>query len=362
MAAATPELIALANQMVCVRVTDMRHVDLARYRFDLDLTFAALTADGGGHVYHRYGGRDAHDAESALSLASFTAFVRVTLEEHRARAGGPQAAVDGPPHTIEQLPSFRRRDAEKRVDCVHCHTVNDFEFREAVASGGWKRDQLWVYPDLARLGFEVERDDQQRVARVEPSSPAGRAGVAVGDRLLTLGGQGVRTRADVQWVLHHTDGKATELALELQHGEGRESGRPTETRNFSLALADGWKHADPREYAWRSYKWNLTPGPGFGGKPLDAQAKKALGLAPTAFAQEVGYLVTWGDKAATGRSAEAAGLKKGDILVAIAGQSDFESEDHFQAWFRLTQKPGETIALEVLRDGRKQTLKMKVVE
>src|SRR5262245_28361417 len=111
----------------------MRHVDLERYRFDCDLTFAALLMNADGTVYHRYGGRDWKDAESALSIPSLLAVLRGTLEEHAAYAKSPAPPALPPPRTLEKSESFARRDAEKRVDCVHCHTVGDFTYKDAVA-------------------------------------------------------------------------------------------------------------------------------------------------------------------------------------------------------------------------------------
>jgi len=356
LAAATPKIAELAKSFVCVRVTDLRSLDLARWRLDFDLTLSALVADPQGRVLHRYGGRDAASADSFLSLDSFTAFLEGALEraKQEASAGGGAPPMGAPRRTIEASPTFRKRDAEKRVDCVHCHTVNDFEWRDAVANGRVRPEQRWPFPDLARLGLEVERDRQRVVARVAPDGPAAKAGLEAGDRLDKAANQPLLTRADLQWALQQLPAGATTLALEATR-----DGKPL---HASLALADGWKECDAREYAWRPMKWNLEPAPGFGGKALDADAKKALGLAAGAWAMKVGYLVDWGEKAATGRSAAAAGLRKGDVIVAVAGESRFDDEAHFQAWFRLKQKAGTTVALDVLRDGKRTTLSMKIVE
>lgn len=356
MAAATPEIAELAKSFVCVRVTDLRSLDLARWRLDFDLTFSALVADPQGRVLHRYGGRDAASADSFLSLDSFHAFLEGALArvKQEAAAGGAAPPMGAPRRTIEASPSFKARDAEKRVDCVHCHTVNDFEWRDAEANGRVKPEQRWPFPDLARLGLEVERDRQRVVARVAADGPAAKAGLQAGDRLDQAAGQPLLTRADLQWALHQLPAGATKLELEATR-----DGKPLRA---SLALADGWKECDAREYAWRPMKWNLEPAPGFGGKALDGAAKQALGLPPEAWAVRVGYLVDWGEKAATGRSAAAAGLRKGDVVVSVAGESRFDDEQHFQAWFRLTQKAGTKVAIEVLRDGKRSTLSMAVVE
>jgi hypothetical protein len=351
------EIVEITRDFVCVRVVDMRPVDLTRFRFDFDLTFAALVADADGAVQHRYGGRDGKDAQSALSVASLGAFLRGSLEESKARApkGAEPGGTSSPkPRTIEDLPEFKKREAQKKIDCVHCHNVNDFEHRQAEASGSWKREQMWVYPDPARLGLEVERDDQQKVARVDAGSAAAKAGIAVGDRLKRANGASLLTRADLQWTLHGLPFAKAKLDLEIE--------RDGTTKTLSLALPDGWKAAPANEYAWRSYKWTLTPHPGFGGKTLSDDAKKKLGLKPSEFAMNVDYLVTWGDQQHTGQNAQKAGMRKDDVVLAVDGKSDFESNDHFQAWWRIAKKPGSMAEIVVLRDGKRQTIKMKVIE
>ena len=50
LAVATLRIAELAKSFVCVRVTDLRSLDLTRYRLDFDLTFSAFVADGEGRV------------------------------------------------------------------------------------------------------------------------------------------------------------------------------------------------------------------------------------------------------------------------------------------------------------------------
>jgi len=353
LAVATPEIEALASRFACVRVTNLRGFDLARYPLDFDLTFLAVTATADGRILHRYGGRNGRDPEAFLSLDSFASFLEASLATYRSLPPASSAAKAPDPRTIEASPSFRRKDAEKRVDCVHCHMIGDFRHRDDVAAGKFRPEQRFRFPDLARVGFEVERDRQSTVAAVAADGPAARAGLRVGDVIATAGGARIATRADLQWQLDRAPATATRLELEVMR-----DGQPA---TLALALGERWKECDAREYAWRPYKWNLEPAPGFGGKSLDSAEKRELGLPEDAWAMRVGYLVTWGERAVTGQAAQAAGLRKNDIVLSVAGESRFDGEDHFQAWFRFTQRVGTKIELVVLRDGRRRTLKMEVV-
>lgn len=332
----------------------MRKVDLARWRFDFDLTVAAILAEADGFVWHRYGGRSTGDPQSALSLQSLAMAMRGTLAERAERKALPRPMEDLRPRTIEDLPLFQRRDAEERADCVHCHMIHDFEYHEALAAGSFRREQIFIYPDPLRVGLEIDRDDQQKIESVTPDSPSARAGLEPDDRLVGANGQAVLTRADLQWVLHHLPFTECKLSVEIE----RDGAKLTKV----LALAEGWRVASALEYAWRPYKWNLPPQPGFGGGTLKEDRKKALGLQRGDFAVEIGYIVNWGDHSRFGRNAEKAGLRKGDVLLSAGGRSDFASEEHFQAWFRLEQTIGKSCELIVLRDGKRQTLQLPVIE
>ncbi len=44
------------------------------------------------------------------------------------------------------------------------------------------------------------------------------------------------------------------------------------------------------------------------------------------------------------------------------GERGFASHDHFQAWWRLSLRPGEVARLEVLRGGERRTVELIVIE
>jgi len=328
----------------------MRGVDLARYPFDFDLTFAALLMGADGHVYHRYGGRDERGADTWLGERSLERVLTATLAEHaRARPASPAPAARAP-LVLETVPAFVKRD---KGACIHCHSVFPAFYEEARAAGTWSEDQRWVYPPPGRIGLDLERDDQARIRAVRAGSPAALAGLEPGDRLVRAGTQELVSAADLMHVLHEFDAAGGKLALVVA--------RNGSERELSLALAAGWKRGTALEFSWRPFKWGFTPEPGFGGQALAPDEKARLGLAREAFAFRVTYLVTWGDNARYGEAARRAGLREGDVFLAVDGQRDFASLDHFHAWWRLEQRPGAEVTLELLRDGERRTLTLAVL-
>lgn len=346
-----PALIEAARGWVCVRVTDMRGVDLDRFAFDYDLTLAALLMHWDGTVWHRFGGRDHRSPTAWMSVPLLVRLLDDTLAEHGAHQ--PIDATPGARRTVDDYPAFRSKLAEGRIDCVHCHMVHDAWHASARAAGTWRKDDLWIWPEPERIGVTLDGDDPARIASVAGESAAARAGLAAGDRLERVGDQLVRTFADLQWVLHRAAAGATRLAVS-HHRDG-------ELHRTQLELGDGWKAGTPLSFSWRALKWNLEPEPGFGGPLLDAARRKELGLAPDAFAFRIDYLVTWGPKARTGEAARRAGLRKGDVVVAIDGRSDFASVDHFHAWVRLERAVGDRIAVRTLRDGETREVEVELV-
>lgn len=334
-----------------VKVTDLRDVDVANLRFDFDLTFAALLMHADGTVYHRYGSRGPDRADGYLSLTSLAALLRDTVPEHTAYDGAPQPPPQDPAQRAIDLPVLQQKLAKgQKIDCVHCHTVNDAEYPARRASRSWHADSPFVFPDPERIGITLDREQQNRVAAVAKDSAAAAAGLRAGDVLLALGGQrAARTFADVQWALDRWSGGDCELPLRYRRDDAEHA--------VALHLAAGWKRCDPADYAWRPYKWNLSPSAGFGGPALIAAQRRDLGLAGDRFAFRVGYIVDWGDRAERGEAVKAAGLKKGDIVVSFAGKDDFASVEHFHAWVALAHEVGEEVDFVVLRDGERRTLR-----
>lgn len=352
----TEELNTAAAPFVAVRVTDMRDVDLNLVQFDFDLTLAIVLMHADGTVYHRYGGRGKNGADEFTSVSSLAQLLRDTLVEHRAYERSPHPPERQPRLPALDLPALRQKAADgAKFDCVHCHTVHDAWHVDSVQRRAWRPEHAFVWPDPARIGLTLARERQTTVVAVSKASPAAQAGLQPGDELVAVGQQrSVRTFTDVQWALHVHPFAATPLPVRYR--------RAGELHDVALALADGWRRCPPEEYAWRPYKWNLSPSPGFGGQALTPAARAQLGLADAPFALRVQYLVDWGEHAARGRAAKAAGLRKGDVVVAFAGKRDFQSFDHFHAWVALTLTAGADTEIMVWRDGKERVLRYALPE
>ncbi|MBI3272639.1 MAG: PDZ domain-containing protein [Planctomycetes bacterium] len=328
-------------------------IDLNVYRFDYDLTFACLLMNADGTVYHIYGGRESESASGRLSMRPFLNVLRDTLGDHEEYQRNPSPPTSRPPRVVEAMPSMARRMRARRIDCVHCHTVYDMEREDLQAEGRFRADWVWKWPRPEKVGLRLDRDDPALVQEVVAGSAASRAGIAAGDRLSWFGGRRIRTEADVQWTLEDLPAEGAELPFEWKRVGESVAGR--------LALSPGWRIGDALDLAWRPLMWGVGPGPGFGGPPLPVEQKERFGLAAGSFAMLVDYLVDWGERPAQGKAARDAGLRKGDVLLSADGVSDFRSERHFQAWFRLTRKAGAVVELEVLRDGERRKLRLPVL-
>lgn len=331
----------------------MLGVDLSVFRFDYDLTFCSLLMNADGTTYHIYGGRDWKDPQSHLSIKSLIKVLNDTLIDHAAHKPVARKAKR---RVVEDLPPMKERIASgQKMECVHCHTVHDMQREHARNQKRFKRKDIWIYPNLDQIGLTLDRDDQTLITAVARNgSPAYVAGLRAGDRLIEIDARNIRTFGDAQQALHDASGRSTSLKVRWER-EGKQ-------RRGAIPLRSGWKEQSPEVFAWRPSKWPLSPKPGFGGRPLNADEKTKLGLPADEFAFKVRYIVTWGPNKYTGQNAHKAGIRKHDVVYSVCGRRDFKSMDHFHSWFRLTRKAGSTCEVLVLRGDKRITVKLPVLE
>src|SRR5262245_53883621 len=124
-----PEIKAIAERFVLLKVGNMRGLDLGLFDFDYDLTWAALIFDDQGNILGRFGGRDADTPGKYHALAG----LRYSLEQAWTRfERGEGKRSPAPGGKIEELPSAQRFSPKA---CFHCHNVAEFR-REQMQEAG----------------------------------------------------------------------------------------------------------------------------------------------------------------------------------------------------------------------------------
>jgi len=328
-----------------VRMTNMRGVDLRLFDFDYDLTWAAFFMNAQGGIYGRYGGRNEGEAEAHLSLAGLKYAMQRALEAHRRHPRRPAELVPLPSHEPDRPEQFRAAQRLKQGDCIHCHQV--YDFRREAFEGDWRKERVWVYPPPENLGLIMEVDQGDLVEQVVPGSPAAEAGLQSQDRLLWVKpGEGaepmsIASYADLQYALHRTPADAQHVLVAWQR-DGREL-------QGKLPLKEGWRKSD---ISWRGSMWGIAPRASVWGPDLSAEQKATLGLAPSRLAFRQGDYVP--------PQAAAAGVRAGDIVLGINGLELEMTMLQFNAYIRLNYEVGDTVTLNVIRDGKRLDVPLKL--
>lgn len=306
----------------------MRGVDLDRFDFDFDLTWMAFFLDGDLRVLGRYGGRDADSAESRVSLAGLRYAMERAVARHR--DGPAPVSTKRTPRTVEDFAATKRLSAKA---CVHCHQVYDLRRETLQAEGKWRLDELWVYPLPENVGLTLDVDRGDVVRRVAADSPAARAGLKAGDRVVSVEKQPIASFADLQYLLHRAPATGT-LAVAWTR-----DGKP---HTGDVALAAGWRKTD---ISWRWSLRGVDPPPWVQGPDLSASEKKALGLALGRLALEQSAFVS--------EPARQAGVRAGDVVLGVDGKMLDLTARQFGAHVRLTYKVGDRVVYHLLRDGKR---------
>lgn len=323
----------------------MKGVDLRTFQFDWDLTWHTFFLNANGAIYGRYGTRAGprNNQMTHISLASFKKSMQRALEVHRAYPANRAAlaAKRGPEpeyRVPEEAPALKKFAGPTTVaTCIHCHTAGENLLKARKAQNKLSVSDVWAYPLPDNIGLRMDQDDGLRVRSVTPDSPAASAGFAPGDELQSLNGQPLVSQADIQWVLHHAPLDA-ELSFALKRG--------ALSLDKTVRLAGNWKQ---RDKSWSDTAWGLRPGVQF--ELMPQSARKQAGLADGQMGLRVRYAF---------REAARAGLRTGDIVTAVDGQTNFKTEEHFLACIHLHESKPESVKLKVLRRGEPLELQLPI--
>ena len=347
------------DKFVCVRLVQANALDLALFQFDYDLTFAVFFLNADKTIYGRFGSRsDRKDAAKDISLDGFRKALTAALDLHKHYPANKASLAGKQPRssrfkTPEEFPSLAGKykptlDYEGKVvqSCMHCHQVRDAERR-------FFRDNkkpipdavLYPYPMPNAAGLSLDPKEKAKVTSVAAGSPAERAGVKVGDEVLSLEGQPILSIADVQWVLHNAGETAT-LNAQIH--------RKRKRIKLALDLAPDWRRRS--DIAWRTTTWDLRRMVA-GGMVLQdttAEERRAARLPENTLALRVNHVGEYGDHAVAKR----AGFKKDDILVSVDGQNSRLAESELFRYLLQRKMPGEKIPVTVLRNGERMNLEL----
>ena len=332
-----PEIRALAQEYVLLRIGNMRGVDLSIFDFDYDMQWCALMLTPAGEVLGRFGGRDADTPAKYQTLPGLRHSLASALE--RFKAGDVAKLPPRMKMVAEDYPAAERR-AENA--CIHCHHVYEFRRDYLQSKGEWRLDEVWVYPQPENIGLTLDLNQGDRVVSVQPKSAAAKLGIKAKDRLTRINDIPIASIADVQFALHKAPKKG-DVALvwqsESQEGKG------------TIALAENWRQTD---ISWRWSLKSLAPNPSIIGDDLGLEERVKRGLDARQLAyRHMNFLTP---------AARHAGLQANDVIIGIDDKSLSMSARQFEAHIRLNYRVGQEVTLNVLRGKERVKVKLKLPE
>jgi hypothetical protein len=311
----------------------MDDVDIGLFERDWNnaIYFFLLNADE--KIYMRYGGRDSASPDTYNSVDSLEAALRQGLELHRQYLAGELKLPERPkPRFPREIPLLVERTFA-RGQCVECHLIGDFQNIQRERDGTLdKLTHLYRSPDIKTLGLEL--DVPKGLVLRETRGAAAAAGIRAGDRIAAWNGMPVWTFGDMQYQYDRVDRRAKELRIGVDRG-----GQSVE---LTVALPERWWWTD-----LRFRQSSVDPRSDFDDRPLSGEEKRKLGLAPDGFASEVKYV------AETARIRGVNDLRVGDVIVAVDGAERDELANTADLYIKLRRKAGDSVTLDVLRDGKR---------
>ena len=350
----------LLEKFVNLRVVSTNGLDLSLFQFDTDQSFAVFFLREDGTIYGRFGTRS-HRTNwlGDVSIEGLAKALQGGLDLH---AGYPKnkdslAAKRGPAPEFpvpEKFPALSAKYTAKLnyegnvvQSCIHCHQVGDAirTFHRAKREP-MPQEVLFPYPHPKSQGLILDPKEQATVKQVEPGSATEKSGFKAGDRIKALDGQPLLSIADVQWVLHRASADGAKLRAEVLR-----DGKPLD---LTFSLEKGWRQAD--DISWRSSSWGLramaTGGILF--EEISEEERKKAGAPAEGMALRAKHVGQYGAHAA----GKKAGFLNDDIVISWDGKTDLLRDTDVLAYGVLKRKPGDTIAVKVLRSGK--TLEIKI--
>jgi hypothetical protein len=316
----------------------MDDVNVALFDRDWNNTIYFFLLNADEYIYMRYGGRDSASPDTYLNLSSLELAARQGLELHGQYLKGQIKPTPRPkPVFPRQMPLLVERTFARK-QCVECHLIGDFQNLQREQDGTLdKLTHVYRSPDIKTLGIFL--DLPKGLVVKEARGPAQAAGMKPGDRITALNGTRVWTFGDLQYYYDKVDRKAERVEITVDRG-GQSS-------SLSLALPPRWWWTDVR-YRLSS----VEPKTYFEDRPLTEEEKGKYGLKPDGFASQVTYVPGM----ARMKMVTSHDLLVGDIIFAVDGVERDQLANTADLFIKLKKTPGDTVTLDVLRDGERMRM------
>ena len=361
------EMQAKLSNFICVRIVSMRDMDARLFRFeeyqDLDCSWWGYFFDPDGRIYSVYGGIDITGDKARMSEKGLMAAMDGVLSHHY-HPKRSEWAIDGPAPELKGKPDTplkhkgwkswarhaERADkiAKDKTECLHCHECAEVVRQPRFDKKDFdKQKDFYVWPYPENIGLELELDSSLLVKKVLPDSAAAKAGIKAGDMLQAAGDRLVFSTTDLRGVLHRLPFGDAELTLWFSNKDGVQS--------VELALVGEWRKYNP---GWRKSVAEADIGAHHGFPwPLacnDSDRQKA------GVAKDVMCVKPYFPKGPVGNAGKA-GLKAGDYVIAVDGESPNIAGREFCAWFRMRYEPGDKVKYTVAdSNGKQREIEVKV--
>jgi len=256
-------------------------------------------------------------------------------------------------------------------ECLSQEAPEPPEAPEAAISG--LESQLFTADGAAWLGVTLKdvTADKARdlklpgeygalVESVDADSAAAKAGLQKGDVIVEFAGERVRSEAQLRRLIRETPAGRTVSLQVIRDGHARAFSAKLQSRtnHFNLNVQVPEIHITPPNMQYFDYPgFNFLfdgrrPSLGISGDELTTQLASYFGVK-----QGKGVLVR---EVVVGSAAEKAGLKAGDVIVAVDGKSVATVTELRQALEIKSSKEEHKVNLTVVRDRHEQTVPVEL--
>jgi len=254
-------------------------------------------------------------------------------------------------------------------ECLSQEAPEPPEAPEAAISG--LESQLFTADGAAWLGVTLKdvTADKARdlklpgeygalVESVDADSAAAKAGLQKGDVIVEFAGERVRSEAQLRRLIRETPAGRTVSLQVIRDGQARALTAKLQSRpnHFNIQIPEiHIPPINPQLFNYRDFNFQFgaaRPSLGISGDELTTQLAAYFGVK-----QGKGVLVR---EVVVGSAAEKAGLKAGDVIVAVDGKSVATVTELRQALEKNPSEEERKVNLTVVRDRHEQTVPVEL--